>query len=134
MTSHFYQLSSLVSQLVKNPPVIHETLGSIPGLGRSPGEGKGYPLQCSGLENCMDCIVHRVTKSWTRLSDFCFHFLLSGTLGKSDFISVFQLPDLLDGWKNWKRPSVTSLQQTPVLWTPGGCSVPLHGMFCVVVF
>ena len=33
-------------------------LGSIPGLGRSPGEGKGYPLQYSGLENPMDCIVH----------------------------------------------------------------------------
>ena len=33
-------------------------LGSIPGLGRSPGEGKGYPLQFSGLENSMDCIVH----------------------------------------------------------------------------
>ena len=38
-------------------------LGLIPGLGRSPGEGKGYPLQCSGLENFMDCIVHGVTKS-----------------------------------------------------------------------
>ena len=35
-------------------------LGSIPGLGRSPGEGKGYPLQYSGLENSMDCIVHGV--------------------------------------------------------------------------
>ena len=45
-------------------------LGLIPGLGRSPGEGKGYPLQYSGLENSMDCIVHGVTKSWTRLSDF----------------------------------------------------------------
>ena len=33
-------------------------LGSIPGLGRSPGEGKGYPLQYSGLENSMDCIDH----------------------------------------------------------------------------
>ena len=33
-------------------------LGSIPGLGRSPGEGKGYPLQYSGLENSMVCIVH----------------------------------------------------------------------------
>ena len=33
-------------------------LGSIPGLGRSPGEGKGFPLQYSGLENSMDCIVH----------------------------------------------------------------------------
>ena len=48
-------------------------LSSIPGLGRSPGEEKGYPLQHSGLENSMDCIVHGVTKSWTRLSDV--HFL-----------------------------------------------------------
>ena len=40
-------------------------LGSIPGLGRSPGEGKGYPLQYSGLENSMDCMVHGVTKSQT---------------------------------------------------------------------
>ena len=45
-------------------------LGLIPGLGRSPGEGKSYPLQYSGLENCMDCIVHGVSKSWTRPSDF----------------------------------------------------------------
>ena len=47
-----------------------EDLGSIPGLGRSPGEGKGYPLQYSDLKNSMDCIVHGVAKSWTRLSDF----------------------------------------------------------------
>ena len=38
-------------------------LGSIPGLGRAPGEGKGYPLQYSGVENSMDCIVHGVAKS-----------------------------------------------------------------------
>ena len=44
-------------------------LGLIPGLGRSPGEGKGYPLQYSGLENSMNSRVHRVTKSWTRLSN-----------------------------------------------------------------
>ena len=42
-----------------------EYLGSITGLGRSPGEGKGYPLQYSGLENSMDCIVHGVAKSQT---------------------------------------------------------------------
>ena len=45
-------------------------LSSIPGLGRSPGEWKGYPLQYSGLENSMDCIVHGVAKSWRPLSDF----------------------------------------------------------------
>ena len=39
-------------------------LGSIPGLGRSPGEQNGYPLQYSGLENSMDCIVHGVAKRW----------------------------------------------------------------------
>ena len=48
-------------------------LGWIPELGRSPGEGEGYPLQYSGLENSMDCIVHGVTKSQTRLSDFHCH-------------------------------------------------------------
>ena len=47
-------------------------LGSVPGLGRPPGEGKVYPLQYSGLENSMDCIVHGVAKSQTWLSDFHF--------------------------------------------------------------
>ena len=57
-------------------------LDSIPGLGRSPGEGKGYPFQYSGLENSMDCIVHGVTKSQTPPSNFHFHFTLvvKGTL------------------------------------------------------
>ena len=45
-------------------------LGLIPGLGRSPGEEKGYPLQYSGLENSMDYIVHEVAKNGTQLSDF----------------------------------------------------------------
>ena len=49
-------------------------LDSISGLGRSPGGGKGYPLQYSGLENSMECIVHGVAKSRTQLSDFHFHF------------------------------------------------------------
>ena len=47
-----------------------EDMGSIPGLGRSPGEGIGYPLQYSVLENLVDCIVHGVAKSRTQLSDF----------------------------------------------------------------
>ena len=40
-------------------------LGSIPGLGRSPGEGPGYPFQYSGLENPVDCVLHGVAKSQT---------------------------------------------------------------------
>ena len=52
---------------------------SVPGLGRSPGEGNSYPLQCCGLENSMDrgawqATIHRVIKSWTRLSDFHFSY------------------------------------------------------------
>ena len=53
-------------------------LGWISGLGRSPGEGKGYPFQYSGLENSTDCIVHGVTKSRTRLSNFHFTPALAG--------------------------------------------------------
>ena len=103
--------ASLITQLVKNPPAVQETLvlslgwedllerdrlptpvflgflcgstdkesaciagdlGLILGLGRSPGKGKGYPLQYSVLENSMDYIVHGVPKSWTQLSDFHF--------------------------------------------------------------
>ena len=53
--------------------------GSIPGLGRSPGEGNGNPLQFSCLENPMDggtwqAIVHGVAKGWTQLRDFTFTF------------------------------------------------------------
>ena len=54
-------------------------LGSILGLGRSLGEGKGYPLQHSGLENSMNCIVRGVAKSWTRLSDFYIYILMAPT-------------------------------------------------------
>ena len=49
-------------------------LGSTPGFGRSPGEGKGCPLQYSCLQNSMDHIGYGITKSWTRLKDFSLHF------------------------------------------------------------
>ena len=51
-----------------------EDLGSVPGLGTSPGEGKGYPLQYSDLENSMDCVVHGVTKNRTQLSNFHYYY------------------------------------------------------------
>ena len=59
--------------------------GSIPGLGRSPGEGIGYTLQYSGLENSMDCMVRGIAKSWTLLSDFQFLSLLNKWSIKSLF-------------------------------------------------
>ena len=52
----------------KEPTCNVGDLGLIPGLGISPGEGNGYPLQYSGLENSKDCIVHGVAKSQTGLS------------------------------------------------------------------
>ena len=65
-----YSWASLVAQLVKNLPAMQETwVGS---LGRSPGEGKSYLFHYFGLENSMDSIVHRVSKSQTGLSDFHF--------------------------------------------------------------
>ena len=67
-----YSWASLAAQLGKESACNAGDLGLVPGLGRSPGEGKGYPLQYSGLENSMDSIVHRVTKSWTQLSNFHF--------------------------------------------------------------
>ena len=49
--------------------------GLIPWFGRSPGEGNGYPLQYSRLENSMDSILHGAEKSWTWLSDFHKHYI-----------------------------------------------------------
>ena len=79
LPSLFYSLVLVrafqVALVVKNLPANAGDLrdeGSIPGLGRSPGEGHGNPIQYSCLENPMDRIVwwamvHRVAKSWTEL-------------------------------------------------------------------
>ena len=64
----------LRAQLVKKLPAMQNISVQIPGLGRSAGEGIGYPLQYSGLENSKDCILHGVPKSQTQLSDLYFHF------------------------------------------------------------
>ena len=66
-------------------------LHSIPRLGRSPGEGSGYPLRYSGLENSMDCIVHGVTESDTT-EQLSLHFILyQAPVGKSQvcFLSAW---------------------------------------------
>ena len=67
-------------------------LGLITGLGRSSAEGKGYPLQYSGLENSMNCIVHGVPKSRTRLRDFLFTLLPECARLHSD---CFIVPNLI---------------------------------------
>ena len=70
---------SLVTGTVKNLPEMQEAWVPHPGQGRSPGEGNGYPLQYSCLENSMDrgslwATFHGVTNSQTQLSDEHFHF------------------------------------------------------------
>ena len=75
-----YTGASQVEIVVKNPTNAEDTgdMGSIPGLGRSPGGGHGNPFQYSCLENSMDrgtwqTIVHIITKSWTRLKQLSMH-------------------------------------------------------------
>ena len=74
MSNHLHNTYQVVGSAGKESAYNVGDLGLIPRLGRSSAEGKGYPLQYSGLENFMDCIVHRIIKSQTQLSDF--HFLL----------------------------------------------------------
>ena len=76
-------------------------LGLIPGLGRSPGEGKVYSLQDSGLENSMDCIVYKAEKSQAQLSNL------------HSFIHVFTLLNQ-DFWSGW------NLLSFALLGIPGG--------------
>ena len=66
---HSAYLTYMQNTCCRNP-------ASIPGLGRFPGEGKGYPFQDSGLEHSMDGmeLVSGVAKSWTRLCSIHFHF------------------------------------------------------------
>ena len=99
-------------------------LGSIPRLGRSPGEGKDYPLQYSGLENSMECIVHGVVKSWTQLSDL--HSLTHFTRASIVAQLVKNPPAMRETWvwslgleDPWRRERLA----TPVFW-PG----EFHGL------
>ena len=97
--------TSLVAQTVKRLAYNAGDLGSIPGLGRSSGEGNGNPLRYSCLENPMDreawwATVHWVTKSRTRLSNFTFTFTFSNSSSSEyseisdNFIQIY-IPDKL---------------------------------------
>ena len=83
-----YSWASLVAQLVKNPPAMRETWVWSLGWEDLLEKGKACSgsLQYSGLENSMDCIVHGVAKSQTRLSDFHFQ---GHTLGKQKWWDIF---------------------------------------------
>ena len=88
-------------------------LGLIPGLGRSAGEGKGYPLQYSGLENSKDCIVYRVAKSRTWPSDFHSLTRLGGSAVKTSLANVADTKDTgtIPGWRRSPRIGNNNLLQ-----------------------
>ena len=102
-------------------------LGSIPGLGRFPGEGKSYPLQYSGLENSMDYIGHRVAKSQRRPSDFHYGIKLSWGIfysltnlwGKHGFKVCFETC-FKDQWLWKKKKRKTNDLQKKVKQCRGG--------------
>ena len=107
-------------------------LGSIPGFERSPGEGKGYPLQYSGLENSMYSIVHEFAKSRTWLSDF--HFLsFYRAVSKDEEKQRMARSPRTSGWENyylsqaWRRERREHLPRESC-WerTPAG-AVGLYG-------
>jgi len=90
--------------------------GSIPGLGRSSGEGIGYPLQCSVLEDSMNCIVHGVAKSWTQLSDFYLTYIVTNLLTmikRYQFSSVTQSCPTLCDPMNPSTPGLPVHHQLP---------------------
>ena len=88
-------------------------LGSIPGLGRSSGEGKGCPLQYSGLENSTDCIVYGLTKTWTWLSNFHFiHSYLGRELNFTPFECRLDLMNCLHSIR-WGKENRNSIVYKP---------------------
>ena len=97
-------------------------LGLIPGLGRSPGEEKGYPLQYSGLENSVDCIAHEVSNSWTWLSNFHFLSLFTPAAqrkGTGDWVNHPQpviLRNMPTQWNQHKNPYTTRLGELLGWW------------------
>ena len=110
-------------------------LGSILGLGRSLGEGKGYPLQYSGLGNPMDYIGHAVTKSQTQLSDFYFHFCVTNIYA----ITLLQFPVLFLCAEHCRRvkskgkmPVLILLLKTVPYFAPLMCCHASFTYFCLV--
>ena len=91
-------------------------LGLIPGLGSPLEKGKGYPLQYSGLENSMDCIVHGVPKSRTGLSNFHFHWVKQIALPNVVWwgrVLIWSVEDL-NRQKNWRREFLSD--RLPLSW------------------
>ena len=101
-----------------------EDLDSIPGLGRSPGEENVYPLQYSGLENSMDCIVHEVAESRMWLSDFPFYNVILINL----FLTVLSLHCCVGfAWGEWELLSSCGVRASHC----GGFSCEAQALGCL---
>ena len=107
-----------MTQVVKNPPAMRETLVRFLGQEESTEEGNGYPLQYSGLENSMDCIVHGVKKSWARLSDFHFTLYRWGNWVIARDGNLCKATWLLSNWAriSARSPDSQSLQNIDTIY------------------
>ena len=86
-----------MAQLVENLPAMQETW-----VAKILGDGKGYPLQYSGLENSRDCIVHGVPKSWAWLSDLHFHFLILNFFCiMFSLLLILKFSFFIEFWQYW---------------------------------
>ena len=85
----FSSRASFVAQLVKNPPAMWETWVRTLSWEDPLEKGKAIPLQYSGLENSMNCIVHGVTRSRTWLSKFHFHFIFFSSVQLLSHVRLF---------------------------------------------
>ena len=110
----------------KESSCIRGDLGSIPGLGRSPGERKGYPLQYSGRGNSRNCTTHGVAKSRTRLSHFHFHCLWKQNIITVNEVTVVEITWQSNGqilqnwtpsWRTWWLGGFSHLCTTHVFMT-----------------
>ena len=96
----------------------------IPGLGRSPGDGNGYPLQYSSLENSVDSVVHGVAKNWTQQSTFHFHFqsFPGGSDGKDPACSSGDVGSIPGLERSPREGNNYSLQYSSLVgYSPLGC-------------
>ena len=116
--------ASQVAPVVRNPPANAGDVGSISGLGRSPGGGHGNPLQYCSLENLMDkgarwALVYRVAKSWTRLKQLGMHAVREN-IQEIDFIKNSKYVICIESKNSKRSSSVGSLQQKKILLTMTG--------------
>ena len=116
-------------------------LGLSPGLGRSlfPGEGKGYPLQYSDLENSMNCMVHGVAKSRAQLSNFAFSFhfhALQKEVAAHSSVLAWRIPGMAEpgGLPSMGSHRVGHDWSDLAAAAASGICVESHTMLCTCVF